>query len=821
MSVFKCKMCGGDLNLTEGTTVAQCEYCGTTQTVPAADDEKKLTLFNRANRLRYNNEFDKAAGIYESIVADFPEEPEAYWGLVLCKYGIEYVDDPATAKKIPTCHRSSFDSIFDDANFDMVMEYSDTLAKSVYRDEAKVIENIRKGIIDVSSKEEPYDIFICYKETDENSERTLDSVLAQDVYDVLTEKGYKVFFSRITLEDKLGVEYEPYIFAALNSAKVMLAFGTSYDYYNAVWVKNEWSRYLQIIAKDHNKYLIPCFKDIDAYDMPKEFAKLQSQDMGKVGALQDLLRGIDKIFGKNETKNNVTVQQPIANTTASSVEPLLKRAFMFLEDSKWAEADEYCEKVLDINPECAEAYLGKLMAELQVKTKDNLKNVPEPFENSNNSIKASKFDSAIAEELKADNEFILERNETAQKQSVYDQALKKFANATSITDFIIVEKLFISIKDFKDADIKAKECIDKVNQIKEKAKKIALVVTPIVAAVVVFLIVLNTVILPASNYKKALANVEAGNYSGAYLLFEKCAKYKDTQEQIKLAKVKQATVLLDAKKYDEAYKILEEIRDTDKIGDSIYSLAKSLQDSKNYDGAIALYNRITEYSDSSSQLEKCYIANYGQEKWDKFKNIIGANIGDKIKFGKYEQDNNSSNGKEEIEWRILTKEGNKVLIISEKALDCKQYNTEHINVTWGTCSLRKWMNDEFYNAAFNDAEKNLIQSTKVTADKNPSYSTDPGNDTTDKVFLLSIDEANKYFSSDEDRKCVPTAYAIANGAYTIYSDTKNGICWWWLRSPGVYSNCAVYVRTDGLISDYGNLVYNSDDCVRPALWIEI
>ena len=234
MAIIKCKMCGGDLVIEQGSTVAECEYCGTMQTVPNVDDEKKVTLFVRANRLRANNEFDKASGVYEAIVADFPEEAEAYWGLVLCKYGIEYVDDPATAKKIPTCHRSSFDSVMDDNNFELTLEYADVVARKVYREEAKQIEEIRKGIIEVSSKEEPYDIFICYKETDENGDRTIDSVLAQDIYDALTEKGYRTFFARITLEDKLGMEYEPYIFAALNSAKIMLAVGTDYEYYNAV-----------------------------------------------------------------------------------------------------------------------------------------------------------------------------------------------------------------------------------------------------------------------------------------------------------------------------------------------------------------------------------------------------------------------------------------------------------------------------------------------------------------------------------------------------------------------------------------------------------
>jgi len=294
--MIKCKMCGGDLQLTEGSTIATCEYCGTQQTVPTQDNEKKLVQFERADRLRRSCEFDKAAGVYESIVADFRQEAEAYWGLVLCKYGIEYVDDPASGKKIPTCHRSSFDSVMDDPNFEQTLENADAVSRKVYREEAKQIEEIRKGIVEVSAKEDPYDIFICYKETAEDGQRTVDSVLAQDIYSALTEKGYRVFFSRITLEDKLGQEYEPYIFAALNSAKVMLAIGTDYEHYNAVWVKNEWSRYLKLMEADKNKHLIPCFKGIDAYDMPKEFNKLQAQDLGKVGAVQDLLRGIDKLI---------------------------------------------------------------------------------------------------------------------------------------------------------------------------------------------------------------------------------------------------------------------------------------------------------------------------------------------------------------------------------------------------------------------------------------------------------------------------------------------------------------------------------------------
>lgn len=345
-----------------------------------------MNLFNRANRLRSGCEFDKAAGVYESIVSEFPEESEAYWGLCLCKYGIEYVDDPATGKKIPTCHRTSFDSIFDDNNFEMAQEYADSVAHSVYRTEAKEIDRLQKEILEVAKKEEPFDVFICYKESDEKGQRTVDSELAHDIYDVLTEKGYKVFYSRITLKAKLGQDYEPYIFSALNSAKVLLAIGTQYDYYNAVWVKNEWSRYLALMSNDKGKMLIPCYKDIDAYDMPSEFKHLQAQDLSSPRAFQDLVNTVEKIIPLNKS-----VSMPIPTHPASTVEPLLKRAFICLEDGQWSKADELCEQVLNQEPENANAYLGKLCSDLKLCKPSDLKKQQTAFNNNPNYQKAYKY----------------------------------------------------------------------------------------------------------------------------------------------------------------------------------------------------------------------------------------------------------------------------------------------------------------------------------------------------------------------------------------------------------------------------------------------
>ena len=190
--------------------------------------------------------------------------------------------------------------------------------------------------------------------------------------------------------------------------------------------------------------------------------------------------------------------------------------------------------------------------------------------------------------------------------------------------------------------------------------------------------------------------------------------------------------------------------------------------------------------------------------------------GDEVIFGRYLA---SHDGRPQpISWQVLAREGKRLLVISKYGIDCRQYNKELVGVTWEQCSLRKWLNKQFLHTAFNVHEQHIIPRVSLSADKNPSYNTDPGRATEDQIFLLSIPEVNRYFKSDKDRKCRPTKYAVERGCYV---DSTNKTCWWDLRSPGSSPLNVAFVYTDGAVDGRGGGVDGARGAVRPALWINL
>ncbi|MDE6425181.1 MAG: toll/interleukin-1 receptor domain-containing protein [Ruminococcus sp.] len=298
--VFNCKMCGANLNVKSGMRICKCDYCDSVQTIPDLSSEKKLQLFNKANALRFACDFDRAGDVYRDIIEDFPEEAEAYWGLCLCKYGIEYVVDPETQNRVPTCHRTSFEKIQDIPEFRKVLEYSDINLRNIYIQLAEVIDGIQQGILEIAVNEKPFDVFICYKETNENGGRSADALLAEKLYSELTAQNIKTFFAPVTLKGKLGTEFEPYIYSAINSAQVMVCVGTSPEHFDSVWVRNEWSRFIEIMKKDKSKILIPCYSDMSVGQLPVEFRGFQAQDLTETNAFENVVKNVQDIMTASE-----------------------------------------------------------------------------------------------------------------------------------------------------------------------------------------------------------------------------------------------------------------------------------------------------------------------------------------------------------------------------------------------------------------------------------------------------------------------------------------------------------------------------------------
>lgn len=540
MAVFRCKMCGGDLLMTEGSSTCVCEFCGTEQTIPTVKDENLQGLFNRANVLRMKAEFDKAEEIYEKILRADESEAEAYWGLVLCKYGVVYAEDPVTFKRIPACHRTSYEAVTADEDYKNALKYADIAQRGIYEAEAKTIDDIRKGILAISQKEAPYDVFICYNETDENGKRTQDSAIANDIYYQLTQEGFKVFCTAITLEDKFGSECEPYIFSALNTAKVMLCLGTKPEYFSAVWVKNEWSRFLKLIKKDRSKLLIPCYRDMDTYELPEEFAHLQTQDMSRISFIIDLIRDIRKVVSKEE-KSSAIKETVVEHGNGPNLASLLKRAFMFLEDGDWKRADDFCEQVLNNDPENAQAYVGKLMAQLKVNKQEDLADCEELFDDNDSYRKAMRFASPeLKKELEGYVESIKVRIETNRLDAVYDKAQRKYEAAGTEKQYKEAASIFQSISEWKDSRKKAAAALEKAEEARKQlaakaARKkkrrlgIAVILTVLTATAV--FAVMKLVIIPNNSYKKAAVLENNGEYAKAAIAYGKLKGYSDAKEK--------------------------------------------------------------------------------------------------------------------------------------------------------------------------------------------------------------------------------------------------------------------------------------------------
>ena len=536
----------------------------------------------------------------------------------------------------------------------------------------------------------------------------------------------------------------------------------------------------------------------------------------------DMIEGFNAFWAENGERLTKEFEDP------SDVEPLLKQAFTFLEDGKWKNADEYCDKVLDEDPENAKAYLGKLMAELEVRKQEDLKKCLQDFSNKNNYQKAINFaDEELKKELESAIAFIKERKETERKADIYNSACKTMGNAAAAEnyekEYENAAKRFKSISGFKDADAKAKEC----KKLAEEKRKIEDKMSDAIIVALQDPESIGNQLQHLEDEKNKLNRLFKSFASRKKEYDRLSSQMQASEKGISELKAERAKLGLFAgkRKKDISTKIEEmqsELasiqaalaqRETDLMGYSskqavkvgLDELDKDIKKKKALCGSAIIYSAEDAIKQmlQSRRLQNAVYAKNPEVVWRAIqKGFI-------VKYGVYRQ--SDSTAKTPIEWIVLAKENDKAFLISRYALDVQPYNVEKASVTWETCTLRKWLNSEFINAAFTAEEQKKIQETTVTADKNPKYDTDPGRDTTDKIFLLSINEVNQYLTSKGDRICAPTAYAKSQGAWSS----------WRLRSPGSRRNSTTFVNSKGDVDPSAFCPNSHRECVRPALWISL
>ena len=281
LKAFNCTKCGGSLDFAADGLRAVCKYCGTEHFFKEDKAEALIMLLNEAGEYLKKNLFDDAIAKHTAILSRYPEDSEAAWGLAVSTYGIVYARDERTGKMIPTCSRIAKGSILDFPAYKTAIENCADEQRALYESEAQFIDKLQRKIKRAMEDEEDFDVFISFKATDESGRGTEDAYIARQIYDELTKRGLKVFFSEVTLSGRIGDEYEPIIYRALYSCKFFIFVTTSESYIEAPWVKNEWTRFRDRMDEENlTGVSTAVYKNIKPYVLPK-FLQAQGVDIEK------------------------------------------------------------------------------------------------------------------------------------------------------------------------------------------------------------------------------------------------------------------------------------------------------------------------------------------------------------------------------------------------------------------------------------------------------------------------------------------------------------------------------------------------------------
>lgn len=290
MAVFHCKMCGGEIELHPDASAARCGHCGTQQTLPKLDTQRRENLYDCVGHFLRCGDFDKADAVCRRILSEEPADPEAHWLLALCRYGVVYEEDTVLYRRVPVLRRTRLTPFPDDPDYGAALQFADAGRRPLYESAAKAIHEAQEKILAAAQREAPFDVYLCCMETDASGRRTQDPVLANNLYQQLSREGLRVFFEHVTLSDRLAGNFEPYRFAALNSAPAMIVLGTRPEHFRDLQVKDVWGRFLALMENGAPKRLLPVYRDMDRYALPGAFSPLRAWDMNEIDFAQELIR---------------------------------------------------------------------------------------------------------------------------------------------------------------------------------------------------------------------------------------------------------------------------------------------------------------------------------------------------------------------------------------------------------------------------------------------------------------------------------------------------------------------------------------------------
>lgn len=380
----ECPSCGSqDWSRKEGLRI--CCYCGrVVDDGQNIGDEEKVLLIEAELALREIRVYD-AEKRFDAVLERFPKNHRAYWGRALAKHGIKYEYDAIKKINLPTCFAPLKTAFTDDPDYKKAVNFADGETRRYYIGEGGKIESIRKEWSEKASKEPSYDIFLCFKDSDAELgvERTEDSYAVQELYTHLLSKGYRVFYSRESLRGKTSERYEPYVYHALDTAKIMIVYATEERYLTSTWVRNEWQRFCAQIAagKKRQDSLFVAYGKIDASRLERLFGRRQFYDAVKktrtffldldayierITAQSDPGSGLEKktvirrLLGDTARRRAVTTKAvgSTATETTENEGALLDIGYSMLEMGRFEKAKQNFRRVLKTSPGNASALMG-------------------------------------------------------------------------------------------------------------------------------------------------------------------------------------------------------------------------------------------------------------------------------------------------------------------------------------------------------------------------------------------------------------------------------------------------------------------------------